>query len=102
MRVLLKTQPVPTTITDPRNNTPHSGNLHLEVIASEPGEVEPWRPTMTLEKVREDAGGGPVIAYPPPNFNGTPISIPENVLAELAPTDIVQFRWVFSGPPPAK
>jgi hypothetical protein len=41
MRVLLKTQPVRTTITDPRNDTSHSGNLHLEVIAFDPTEVEP-------------------------------------------------------------
>lgn len=102
MRVLLRTQPVPTTITDPRNDTQHAGNLHLEVIALEPTEVKPGRPSMTLDKVRADAGGGPVVAYPPPNFNGTPAPIPESVLAQLAPTDLVEFRWVFSLPPTGK
>ena len=99
MRVLLKTEPAPTTITDPRNDTQHSGNLHLEVIALEPAEVKPGRPGMTVDKVRADAGSGSVVAYPPPNFNGTPAPIPESVLAQLAPTELVEFRWVFSLPP---
>jgi hypothetical protein len=98
MRVLLRTQPTPTTITDPRNDTQHSGDLHLEVIALDPAEVKPERPSMTLAKVRADAGGGPVVAFPPPNFHGTPAPIPESVLAELAPTDLVEFRWVFNLP----
>jgi hypothetical protein len=99
VRVLLKTQPAPTTITDPRNDTQHSGNLHLEVIALEPADIKPGRPSMTLDQVRADAAGGPVVAYPPPNFHGTPAPIPESVLAQLAPTDLVEFRWVFSLPP---
>jgi hypothetical protein len=99
MRLLLRTQPTPTTITDPRNDTQHSGELHLEVIYLEPTEVSPGHPSMTVAKVRADAGGGPVVAVPPPNFNGTSAPVPESVLAQLAPTDLIQFRWVFSLPP---
>lgn len=81
--MLLTTQPVATTITDPRNDTKHSGDLHLEVIALEPADIQLGRLGMTLDKVRADAGGGPVVAYPPPNFHGTPAPIPETVLANL-------------------
>jgi hypothetical protein len=95
MRVLMTTQPTKTTITEPRSNKQYFGDLHLEVVHLEPTELKPGLPTLTLAKVRADARGGPVISVPPPNFNGAPAQIPESVLAQLGPTDVVEFRWVF-------
>ena len=98
MRLLMKTTPIPTVITDPRDNSPHSGNLHLEVIQLDAAEVRTGRePFRTLHEIRaEFQGRGPITSYPPPNFNGAPAEIPESALAQLAPTDLVEFRWVFS------
>jgi hypothetical protein len=97
MRVLMKTTPVPTSIRDPRDNSPHVGKLHLEVLHLDPADVPAGLPARTLEQVRaEFQGRGPIISYPPPHWNGTPTQIPESILAQLAPTDLVEFRWVFN------
>jgi hypothetical protein len=97
MRVLMKTRPVQTSIRDPKNNSPHFGNLHLEVLQLDPADVRPGLPTRTLEQVRaEFQGRGPIISHPPPHWNHTPAQIPESVLAGLAPTDLLEFRWVFT------
>lgn len=97
MRVLMKTPPVATSIRDPKDQKVHFGNLHLEVLQLDAAEVEPGRPSRTLEQVRaEFRGRGPIISYPPPHWNGAPTVIPESVLTQLAPTDLVAFRWIFS------